>query len=126
MNLYDAFDLSSIFKTFSLFLDHPNPPETGITFSPEEIVIHNIKCRKCVIHPLTLIIVEIKHKLQSDTLYRLKKLYDKFQDNFLDAGFTFIVIYFDLGNFSNKLIERFGENEIPRRNNGFLHCTTCY
>lgn len=65
-------------------------------------------------------IVEIKHKLQSDTLFRLKKLYDKFQDNFLDAGFTFIVIYFDLGNFSNKLIERFGENEIPRRNNGFF------
>ena len=54
MNLVDAFDLSSIFKTFSLFLDHPNPPEVGITFSPEEIVIHNIKYRKCVILPLTL------------------------------------------------------------------------
>lgn len=65
-------------------------------------------------------IVEIKHKLQSDTLYRLKKLYDKLQNNFLDAGFTFIVVYFDLGNFSKKLIERFDENEIPKMNNGFF------
>ena len=65
-------------------------------------------------------IVEVKHKLQSDTLYRLKKLYDKFNNNFIDGGYTFIVVYFDLGNFPENLIDRFNGNELHVGNEGFF------
>lgn len=50
-------------------------------------------------------IIEIKNRLQTDTLFRLKKLYEEFIETNRDSEYTFVVIYKQSNNFPLKLIE---------------------
>ena len=50
-------------------------------------------------------IIEIKYKLQPDTLYRLKQIFDMYHTNFINGGFTFVVIFIDSANFPISMID---------------------
>lgn len=57
-------------------------------------------------------IIEIKYRLQPDTLYRLKQMFDTYQTNFIDGGYTFVVIFIDYANFPISMIERLNKTDL--------------
>ena len=60
-------------------------------------------------------IIEIKYKLQPDTLYRLKQMFDIYHMNFINGGFTFIVIFIDSANFPISMIDRLYKTDLTGR-----------
>lgn len=60
-------------------------------------------------------IIEIKYKLQPDTLYRLKQIFDLYHMNFINGGFTFVVIFIDSANFPTSMINKLHKTDLTGR-----------
>ncbi len=52
-------------------------------------------------------IIEIKYRLQPDTLYRLKQIFEMY--HFKNSGYTFVVIYIDSANSHTQMIDSLTE-----------------
>lgn len=56
-------------------------------------------------------IIEVKYKLQPDTLYRLKQIFDMYHAKFINGGYTFVVIFIDSAKFPISMIEGLKKTE---------------